>query len=128
MGVDLQLLIIDEVYNKDTLNWWLGFNRLNLKREYDLYDCFCLYGREDNKHECKVNLKEIPFNKRVDMYRDNGIENNVDTDTYGADLKYFYAKDSKNIKVDYSKVDWNRAIIKFIHNLPDKTIIIPYWH
>jgi hypothetical protein len=129
MGIDLELIIIDKIYNEDFigLSWWLGVNKLNLKREYNLFDCFGLYGRKDNKYKCKVNLKEIPFNKSVVLYNDSGLNENVKTDKYDVDLNYFDVKDSKNIKVNYSENQWNKAVIKFLHNLPDKTIIIPYW-
>ena len=85
-------------------------------------------GKYEEAHPKLIEDKPIPKNVQVDLYTDNGCKN-TKTNPYGENLTYFYAKDVRRFPKEFSfKIsEWNKAIISFLRQLSEDTIIVLEW-
>lgn len=117
MGVDFSIVIYP--YNLDR-RLVLGYDRLSFSRNYELYDKIG-----------KFNLQKL-FPNKLYWYGDDGLEE-LTEDAYGTDLEYCYAGEFNKLK--YKKSDIGKlinqsdyAIIQYLIMLPEKYIVVLYWH
>lgn len=123
MGIDLTLCPMPS----NDPSWWLGYDRLSLKRNYSL---FAQMGDMQNSGYPAPVLEplELPQGTRFDWYGDEGIEE-LKTDPYGCELTYLRAHDFLKLKLDPENMHpWNLAVIKFIQALPPETPVVLWWH
>lgn len=123
MSVDLTLCPIPYASQK----WWLAYDRVELKCDYDLYSLIAAFGR--GCHEPVMQPQPIPPDKYVDWYGDQGIQR-VDKDAYGTPLTYVPAGEFRNITAAHlsEASKWNRAVISMLQLLPKDTPVVLWWH
>lgn len=97
-------------------DWWLANNRLDLLRNYHLYD----------------QIKALPSSPlepdtTFGWYGDDGVERETE-DAYGNPLRYVRAGDLGTIPDQPDYPAWNRAVLAFVRALPPETRIMLWWH
>lgn len=123
MGLDLTLCIIREY----ATSWWLGYNRLSLDRDYDVFEQI-----QKCHSETEVvpvcNPVPLPANVKFDWYGDEGCKEEKE-DPYGYPLTYVFAKELKKVSVmKVNSGSWNRTVWSMIMSLPDQTRIVLWWN
>lgn len=139
MGIDLRLYVFREMYSPDSekyiykksdkKTWWFGLTTLYTSKCYRFYDFIGPnYGRYGN--ETAVNLKPIPKDIEISIYKDDGLENNIKLDCFGNELLYFTAGDINNIPDKEVKImsSWVQGIISFLKNIDPDCAVMPYYN
>ena len=112
-------------------SWWLAYTRLDLNRNYEL---FARFGSGREEYQCKeIKTFPIPDKVKFQWYEDEGIKTRT-KDHYGTPLTYTLASEIKRVLPKRGKFyqkklyAWNKAVIAYIHELPDNAPIVLWWH
>ena len=119
MGVDLTILPAFTVGPAE-----LSFTNIVTEREKAIFDIF--------KSAQKQHGRDVSENFRC--YLATGADGDpcygtLTEDAYGDKLQYIRAEHVKPALADYTSRYWeNRALAKYILELPDELAIVLYWH
>ncbi|MFW6030703.1 MAG: hypothetical protein ACOCRO_10715 [Halanaerobiales bacterium] len=127
MGLNLSLGIIKYTAYYDNWDKWLGHERLELDRDYNIFDKFKDFEQLNEDNIPVFNLIKNGFT--YIEYRDKGIKE-IKECINGMPLTYTkvkYIKEKlKKPKFLYT-TEWNCRVLEFICSLPDETCIVLEW-
>lgn len=117
MGIDLTL-VIDRHGQAFNMRWFLGYDRLSVPRDYNLFD-----------HIKELPLQPLPPTVKFDWYGDEGCKERK-ADPYGKPLTWVSAGDLAPVfQRWYKDTDWSQgaAIAGFLVGLPPSRPIVLWW-
>ena len=91
----------------------LGYDRIVITRDYDLYDNIKL-------------IDSIELQEGLWSYEDEGIEF-TENDAYGDKLKYVTAGELYKCLNEYECEGWNKGVESLLSQLPTNMKIVLYW-
>jgi hypothetical protein len=114
MGLSLTVCII-----KHDIGFWLGCDRLNFERNYQLFD-----------EIKKLDKYRIPENRKFIWYGDEGTKE-IDKDPWGNDLFYTFAGLFRKIEgYEFNEAEgysWNKSILSMLKSLSEEIPVVFYW-
>ena len=125
MGMDLTLCPFQ--FRPENWDWHLATTRLDLQRNYELFEQISeeVMGKnKKNKAVCKPRV--LPPGVRFSWYEDGGLKDRVE-DNYGGKLTYLEAHELAKVKTENSS-PWNQAVFAMIRALDPRTPIVLWWH
>lgn len=123
MGLNLTLLLLNR-HEQMGYTSVLCSDRLSFDRDYEIFGQL----RGDVAEGNVPTIKAIPIlpQMQVGIYDEEGLKWRRD-DNYGDELTFVYAKQLKELSVPDDASPKNKAIMAFVHALPDDTPIILLW-
>ena len=113
MGVDLT--IVPQRYC-GIGNWFLGYDRISIDRNYKLFDRIK-----------EISTIRFPENVKFDWYDDEGLIETKE-DCYGDQLKYVHAETLANVFKESELSDRDKATQAYLELLPPDYWIVLWWH
>jgi hypothetical protein len=117
MGVDLAVCpdSWNEGRNPDEPQWHLAYTRLNLERDYALWDLIRPYE------------KPLPSTVYFNWYADEGLQQRTQN-PYGEPLTMVTAGDFATMASEVASTRWNNAVVTMLASLEPQKRIVLWWH
>lgn len=127
MGVYMDLIIIPYAYTQSDKKW-LGYERIELMKNYNLFNRIDPDFLKENSEPFGLDLKNmVEEDKILINYEDQGIKERQ-YDMMDRPIKYTTAGEFNKINLESIRDERTKNKLNFIQNLPEETKIVLFYH